>query len=324
LLEIQESGVLGTKAIRGLTVYITPTADSQQVVIAERSQINVVTERNIVQGGYVVAGEDVVNTAGGGSVDKLVGRMVQLNLTNKGGVKAAVGIEPVISTVGADTIVGGLALFYVPNMDSVANIDRIAQKAAFSNDDPRFMIHNRGVYLNGDLQELSPTAHIGLIAGRYYSAPARSMTRNAVAANVVYVTYVHVPHRATIKHLGLEVVAGSQGLARLALYKVDKGKITARIAQTGELNTSAAGVLEGDVSVTVDSGMYALVGIFSGTPDLVFHEIDSHRQCGSATPRGYSEHAYIAGVPFGSLPESAGILPTFAANTIEPHLWFRV
>ncbi|KTT43294.1 hypothetical protein SB11R_23095 [Pseudomonas oryzihabitans] len=321
--EVQEQGTSGTKAIESLIVDVIPPSASQQVVIGERSEINLLTDYDITQGGYVVAGEDVVNTAGNGIVDKLVGRMVQLNLTGKG-VKGAVGVEPVVSLIGDQTIVAGLAMFYVPNMAAVANIDHIVQKAAFSNDDPRFMIHNRGIYLNGNLQELSPTEHIGLIEGHYYSAPARSMTHNVVAANVVYVTYVHVPHRATINHLGIEVVGASQGKARLALYNVDRGKVTTQVAQTDELDTSAAAVLEGSVSVEVDSGMYALVGVFSGTPDLIFHEVDNHRQCGASTPRGYAEYTYIPNIPFGPLPATANILPTFEANTIEPHIWFRI
>jgi hypothetical protein len=138
------------------------------------------------------------------------------------------------------------------------------------------------------------------------------------------VTYVHVPSRAVVTKLGFNVITGAAGNARLGLYKVANSMITSMVAQTGNIATNTAGAKEGTVSAVVDAGTYALVAVFSANPVINWHEIASHPAIGSMTPTGYSENSYITPFPFAALPAVANIVPTFAANTIEPHLWFRL
>lgn len=318
-----DTAVSGTNSKSSVTLTVDPSGNSSQVLIANKVQTDYNSSSNMTVGGYLVSGQDVLNTSGTGTHDKLVTRMVQMNVTG-GNIAALVGVEGVISQIAPTTMVGGAAIFYVPNMASVPNIGNIGTLAAFSNDEPRAVFRSAGPFLNADLREISPSPHAGLIAGRYYSAPAKLMTTNAMTTSVIYVTYVYVPRRVTITKLGFEVTTAAAGNGRLGLYKVADGVLTTLVVQGSDISTGTIGVKESTVSSQVDSGIYAIVATFSATPTLRWHEINNHGMIGASTATGYSENCFITPFPYGAFPATANILPTFAANTIEPHLWFRV
>lgn len=318
-----DTGTNGTVSKSTTNTTVSPTGNTSRVVFGKKVEVNYSSSYNITTGGYICATESVVNTAGSGSIDKIVGHMVQHNLTG-GQVSAAVGVESVLSVVGPTTNVAGWAAFYCPNMENVSNIGRVNKLAAFQNDHTNAHILNRGRYLDGDEVEFAPPYHTGLVPGRYYTAPVKSMTANVVAANVVYVTYVHIPARTTISKLGFNVTVAAAGNARLGLYKINGAAITTLVAQTGEISTATTGTKGGVVNTAINAGTYALVAVFSATPTVSWHEISSHALIGASSPTGFSEAAYISGFPYNTLPNSVNILPTFSANTIEPHLWFQI
>lgn len=315
--------ISGTNSSSTMDVSVAPTANSTQVSIGRRIQMSFSSAFNVLTGGYIVAAQDVISTAGSGTHDKIVARMSQVNMTG-GNVAAAVGNEAVFSQIGATTQVAGAAGFLFANHRGVANIGNVSTLAAFSNQDPVAIMVSAGPYLNSDLREIAPSRSAGLVTGRYYSAPLKSMTTNVVATGAIYVTYVYVPRRCTLAALGFNVTTGAAGNGRLGLYKVANNTLTTLVVQTGDISTASTGVKEGSVSVQIDSGVYALVAEFSGTPTIGWHEINTHDMIGASSPTGFSEQAYITPFAYGALPATANILPTFAANTIEPHLWFRV
>jgi hypothetical protein len=169
----------------------------------------------------------------------------------------------------------------------------------------------------------SPTYSIGLIANRYYSAPSLSMTATAVVANVLYVSFVIIPHRATITKLGFNVTVAAPGNARMGLYSLKDGALTTLAGQTGLISTSTTGAKEGAFSAQVDAGTYAVVGVFSAAPAISWHGIGSHSIIGSLSPIGFQESASIP-FTFGSLPATYNTVPTFVGALTEPHLWFRL
>ena len=169
----------------------------------------------------------------------------------------------------------------------------------------------------------SPTYNIGLVAGRYYSAPAFSMAAAAVAPNVLYVTFVIIPERDTITKLGFNITVAAPGSARMGIYSVANSAITTLKAQTGLIDTGTTGAKEGAVNVELDSGTYALVAVFSAAPAISRHGLGSHSIIGSLSPIGFQESASIP-FTFGALPATSNTVPTFVANTTEPHLWFRL
>lgn len=313
----------GTNASSTLDVAVTPTSNSTQVVIGARTQLNFNSAFNMMPGGYLVVRQDVVNTSNTGTHDKIVARMAQLNLTG-GNVSAAVGWEAVISQIGATTMIAGAAGFLFANHRGVPNIGNVSTLAAFSNQDPVALMVSAGPYVNADLKEIAPSRSAGLVPGRYYSAPLKSMTSNIVATSVIYVTYVYVPRRCVMSGLGFNVTTAAAGNGRLGLYKVANNTVTTLVVQTGDISTATTGAKEGTISTQIDSGVYALVAEFSGTPSIGWHEINTHDMIGASSATGFSEQAYITPFAYGALPATANILPTFAANTIEPHLFFRV
>jgi hypothetical protein len=169
----------------------------------------------------------------------------------------------------------------------------------------------------------SPTYQIGLVAGRYYSAPAISMTATAVAANRLYVTFVIVPNRSTITKLGFNITVAAPGNAIMGLYKVANAALTTLVAQTPLISTGTTGAKEGAISAIVDAGTYAVVGVFSAAPAISFHGVSSHTIIGSLSPIGFQEAAFIS-FAFGTLPAAPNVVPNFIAGATEPHLWFRL
>lgn len=313
----------GTNPSSSKTISVSPNANSTQVVIGERIQINYSSSRNMQTNGYLLSGQDVINTAGTGTHDKIVGRLSQHNFTG-GNISSAVGFEASISTLSATTQVGGYAGYYFPNLSGVANINNVGTLACFSNDEPRAIHRSAGPYVNADLRELAPSRSAGLVAGRYYTSPCGAVTTNIITQNVIYVNYVYIPRRCTPTKLGCNVTTGSAGNVIFGLYKVRDNTLTTLVTQTASISTGTVGEKEGVINTQIDSGVYAIVAVFSGTPTIGWHAINTNDMIGSNTSSGYSEQAYIQPFAFGALPATANILPTFAANTIETHLWFRL
>lgn len=320
---IDDKYALGTFSPVTKVMTVQPTSDSLRTVFLEKLELTYNSNRNLKSGAWISAQEKVVNTGGTGTVDKLVVDMAQLNVTGAR-VKAALGYEAVLSYIAPGSVIESYAGFYFPNISAVPNLANVQKMAAFQNDERSAHVMSRGRYLNGDLVELCPPYHPGLIAGRYYSAPAKSMTQSAVAPNVAYVNYVHVPERTVITKLGVNVVVEAPGNVRLALYKVAKGKLSVLVEQSSDIATDTAGVKEASVNCDVDSGTYAVVALFSSSPTVSWHEIQPLGNTGGSSPTAFSEYVFIPGIPYGPLPEAPDVLPTFQANTIEPHLWFRV
>lgn len=313
----------GTNAATTRDLTVAPSGASTQVPIAHRVSITYNSSQNMTTGGYLMPSQSVVTTAGSGTHDKIVTNFSQLNLTG-GNVSAAIGFEAALSTVGASTSIAGMAGFLFANHRSVTNIGNVTTLAAFSNQDPVALMISAGPYVNSDLREIAPSRSAGVLTGRYYSAPLKSMTTNIVAADAIYVTYVYVPRRCTPTKLGCNVTTGAAGNVILGLYKVADNMLTTLVTQTSSLSTASIAAVEGTVSTQIDSGVYALVAVFSGTPVIGWHEINSHDMIGASSATGYSEQAYITPFTFGALPATANVVPTFAANTIEPHLWYRL
>lgn len=316
------TGVTGVNASTTIDLAVSPLAASIQVAIGQRVSINYNSSQNMQAGGYLLPFQGVINTAGSGTHDKLVVNYAQLNLTG-GNVAAAVGFESNVATIGATTVIAGLAGFLFANHRGVPNIGNVGTLAALSNQDPVAIIVSAGPFVNADLRELSPSKSAGVLAGRYYSAPCGPVGPQIVATSVIYVTYVHIPHRCTPTKLGVNITTALAGNAILGLYKVKDNMLTTLVTQTAQLSTAATGAIEGTVSTQVDSGMYALVATFSSACSVSWHTIVSCDQIGMSTPTGFFEYAFITPFAFGALPATANIIPTYAANTVEPHLWWR-
>ena len=304
-------------------VAVNPATNSTCVQIGNRIQMNFNSGSNVLPGGYMVCQETVLNTSGTGTHDKMVANMSQLNLAG-GNVSAAVAYEAVISTVGAGTVVAGFAGFLFANVRGVPNITNVGMLYAFCNQDTVAVIQSDGPFLNATLNEIGPSRSAGLVTGRYYSAPMLSMTQNIVANNVLYVTYVYVPQRCTPTKLGCYVATAATGNVIIGMYMVQNSVPTTLVAQTVSMSTGSTGAVEGAVSTQIDSGVYAIVAVFSATPTMAWHQINNNDMIGNSAPTNYSEYTFFPSFTFGTLPGTINVLPTYASNTIEPHLWFRL
>lgn len=316
---------MGTSGVRNVNVIsqtVSPSGASTRQVFLNQFKLTYNSSQNMLSGGYLNPSLAVLETAGTGTHDKLVGNMVLMNLTG-GNITSTLGYEFTLPTIGATTQIGSLAAYYVPNLNSVTNIGNVLQGYAFANDQATWHIKNSGRYLNAALRELSPPNNPGLVSSRYYSTAPASGTA-AATPNVAYFIPVYVPERTTITKLGFNVSTAATGKARIGLYNAANGAPTTLIVQGGvELDTSTTGDKEVTISQQVDSGLYFESILFSGTPTIATHTIPPERaiQYGSSTSSAAVEVGYIP-FAYASLPASAGSL-SYQAQPSEPHVWFR-
>lgn len=318
----------GTTAYSKMDVDYTPSGSSTAVVISHRAQVNYSGTSSIASGGWLTASQHVLNIGNAGTIDKLVGSMSQLNVAGSTGtITSALGYEAVVSTIPAGRVIQAYAGYYFPNLSGVPNIGNITSVAAFANDYPAAVVRSAGPFLNAAGAELTPSYHIGLIAGRYYSTPSSALSTAAMVANVAYVIPVFVPHRTTITKLGVEVTnARISTSIRLGLYRVrGVGLPPVLVVDGGVVSSNSTGVKEVTVSVTVDSGSYFIAAVSNGTPSIRHHAIQAHHTMmyGSDSPSAVNGVAYYP-YAYGTLPSVLPSAPTIAGQNAEPHLWFRI
>lgn len=329
-LAISDSETSGTESITSTTVNVSPVSGSTRVVFGNKVEINFDSPESITQGGWLTAQEKTVNTAGGGTIDKIVGDMVQLNLTG-GRVASALCYEAEIATVDAQ--VDALCGFYFPNLENVPGINSIGMLAAFANQHRRAIIMNAGVYVDGDLRQLAPPAQIGFAPGRYYSAPYRWLGYSTTTPGIADLMPIYIPHRCTIAALGVGVngsLAGAKG--RIALYTAQSGAVGVLKAQTAELDLSTPGAKEGLLNKEIDGGMYWLalntslsVNASSHSPQDTGHFAAMFGQSDPlASDTATLRTARIPLGGYGPYPQVAGVVPTYLASDARRHLWLRI
>lgn len=319
----------GTNASITQDVAVTPTANTTQVPIGHRVQLNYNSGFNVTTGGYMLGFESVLNTQGTGTHDKMVGNLSQLNLTG-GNVTSALGFEAEIASIAAGTLVGGFAGFYFPNLAGVANIGNVSQMAALQNDHSEAVIRSAGPFQTQKLVEVAPPYSIGLVANRYYSAPYDTIAAAAISTNVIYLVPVYVPQRTTVTKLGFQVTtaATTGGLARLGIYRAQNGQPTELIIDAGTVATTSLGAKEITINTRLDSGTYFIAANFNIACSINFHSGNAvqraamYGQSSPTTTGGGLENATYIASGFAAFP-SQGVTPVFAVTQAEPHLWFR-
>lgn len=319
----------GTNASITQDVAVTPTANTTQVPIGHRVQLNYNSTFNVTTGGYMLGFESVLNTQGTGTHDKMVGNLSQLNLTG-GNVTSALGFEAEIASISATTLVAGFVGFYFPNLSGVANIGNVAQMAALQNDYTEAVVRSAGPFQTQKLVEVAPPYAIGLVANRYYSAPYDTIAASAITINIIYLVPVYIPARTTITKLGFQVTtaASAGGLARLGIYRAQNGAPSDLIIDAGTVATTTTGAKEITINTRLDSGTYFIAANFNIACSVNFHSGAAAQRTamyGQSTPTttgaGLENATYIAAA-FAAFP-STGVAPVFAATQAEPHLWFR-
>ena len=317
----------GTSAQNTIDVAVQPTANSVQVTFGLRTQVTYNSSKNTGVGGYATASQDVVNTQGTGTHDKIVGKLTQLNMTG-GNVNSAVGLESEIASLGASTTVGSYAAFLVPNLSGVANIGNVTNFYSFACQHVNSASLNMGRTLNGQLLELTPDYHPGLAVGRYYSAPYTTISTFTISTGTVYFVPVFVPARTTLTKLGFTVTTAlASSSARLAIYDSVAGVPQNLVIDAGTVSTTTTGDKEITISKSLEAGCYFLAAQFDHAITVNVHDTGATRVSQYGAPAsntsaaGHTNLGTLA-YAFAAFPTTAGSL-TYTAAQIEPHLWFR-
>jgi len=326
----------GTYAAEEINVNVEPTANTTAVTLGQRITSTFNGSEFTGNVGQSHGGLQVsVNTFGTKEVDKAVGILVHANFADSGRRNAVLCYEAGTLQIPANSDIGSFAGFYFPNLQAIPNIDRIGTKAAFANHDPRFMIHNTGVYADKLLRQLAPPLSTGVVPGRYYTAPFFWRGYMQSTANVAHLSPVFVPKRTRITELGfLTEATGTGRQARLAMYAAMEGGLGALQGQTAVLAANAAGKIAGAVNFEVDAGMYWLALTCNGAFNIGSHSCSAEDWFrtwlfGQSDPE-LKENNLVASAaiqlpafPTSGYPENPNIVPTFLTNRNEAHIWYR-
>lgn len=324
----------GTRAATSSDITVAPTADSTSVVFARRDQINWNSTKNLNTGGWITGHQSVANIGGSGTVGKVVLNIAQANAAINGTVSVILGYEPEVASIAAGSTISSFCGFYFPNLRNVPRINQIQQIAAFANDDIEAICRTLGPFYNGTLQEFAPAYHIGLIPDRYYSSPHRYVGAAGSIVGIAHLVPVIIPHRTTVKKVGMYTQTASAGAKCLfAIYTAENGRVQNRVWQSGEVDCSAVGEHEAAVNVRLDAGTYWIGAAFNQGFQIAYHSpssIDNRvamfgSSAGNSSDGATSRAASIT-FPYtpGGFPLQAGVLPAFASQDNEPHLWFRI
>lgn len=307
---------------------VSPTANTNGVYFANRIQTNYVNSSNITTGGYAAGGEHVLNISGGGTNDKEVVTLHQLNHATGGNTSLAIGSEAEIASICATCTIGTYGGFYFPNLAGLANVGNITNFHAFVNEDARASYKNVGRYLSynsySENKEVVPPAHPGIVAGRYYGASSivGYGAQNA-SPNVHYFVPVHIPEAVTVTKLGFNVQAGTAGNCREGLYTAVGGFPNTLVWDTGSISTAAAGDKETTVSLVIKAGPYFLSLLCDTTVSTAWSAVGGERMydLGGSGPLNGTEIGFI-NTTYGALPAGIGGL-NYALNANQPRLWWR-
>lgn len=258
------TGINGTIAQEDIATTITPTANSTAVNLSLRITSTYNSDKNATVGSSTGAMQCITQVGGSGNTAKAVGILSHLNFGAGGGVHSAnLCFEAGVPFIPADANITDAVGFFFPNMASVPNINRIAKVVAMANQHVNAAIYNAGVYQDQYEREVVPPAHIGLTDGMYYTTPVQYTAYATMSAGYVEMVPVYIPKRTTVTKLGIAVsgaLAGAKGFISLWTSN-NNGRLGTLMAQTTELDLSTAGNKEGNISVTVDGGMYWLAMI---------------------------------------------------------------
>lgn len=330
------SALSGVSVAETTDLSVTLTAASSAVFQVRRDQLNYSSNRAITTGGALTAHQGVVNIASGsGAVDKVVVDFAQVNVSTSAVVNTILLFEASIAQISSAATINGAVGFYFPNLRAVPNIARISTLGAFINDDPKALCRTAGPFYNRSLQEFAPAYHVGLAAGRYYTAPYRTIGDAVTTANFAALIPIFIPHTVTINELGFQVSAGVAGNALFAIYTAERGKVQNRVWQsTSTLATNSVGVKTQNPNVELAPGTYWIALATSAAVQIKYHQPQSSDQrswmvgqpASSTNDAGLHRATYIAlgGFAVGIFPATVDALPQYIAQDGEPHVWFRV
>ena len=329
------NAVEGTHSAEEVSLSVSPSGASTAVNIAHRvTTVAQVNEPHPV-GSSIGATQFTVSVSGDAFADKIVGQLGHVILTGPGPRSAVLVFEAGIPEISADANVASFAGFYFPNLQGIANIERITTKVAFANQDPRFVIQNMGIYQDSTLRQVVAPRHIGLASGRYYTAPFRGLGFSDMTPGVLDLVPVYVPHRCRINELGVIIqgsVPGARG--RFVIYLAEQGQVTRLVTQTGDVDLSTPGNKTASVNALVDGGTYWLGLVASHAVSASAHSPqdsgDRIAMFGMSDPSladAATERCAaidLGGYPTGPLPDLANTVPRYLAQDAERHLWFRI
>lgn len=333
LREYESTETSGAHAQEDIVLDVTPAGNSTAVEVASRITTNGEVANTNSPGSSLGAMQTIVNVAGVGAVDKIVGILSHVNVIGTGRRSSILGYEFGMPTLSADCDIGSVAGFYFPNMAGIPNIDNVEVMAAFANQHRKAIIQNMGVYVDSTLRQVVAPPHIGMSANRYYTAPYRWRGYSGTSAGVADLMPLYIPARTTVTEIGVGIesaVAGAKG--RMAIYTAERGAVGVRVAQTAELDLSTAGWKTGALNVELDGGMYwcalltdRAVSATSHSPQDTGTRASMYGQSDPMNSDGSTQRSAAINLgAYGPFPEVAAIVPTFLTRDGERHMCIRV
>lgn len=328
----ENTSASGASYILDQAVNVSPTTNSTNQVNMSRQKITYNSDFNMTSGGWLSTGLDVVDTLGVGTIDKIVGRYVQIN-PNGGNVTAILGLESAIGSVGVSTLIANYVAYYVPNLSGVANIANVQNFSSFVCDHYESSSRNAGKTLqsmnplqgSSITQELAPV-HGGVATGRYYLpySATGGLSSSTLVAGLRYYVPFFVPERTTYTKIGLRVTTAiASSNMRLGIHHSEDGIPTTLIVDSGDLSTATAGAIEATINESLEAGFYWLTLQSDNAIDTNFILIgELLGLSGSTTDNGMEILPFAGPTGYGVLPATAvGVTYTTSGNA--PAMWLR-
>lgn len=290
-------------------------------------------------GGWLSAIKGVLGFRNNSVVDKAVANTGFMALEGNAQVDKLLGYEAIVNFMGAAANVNQCAMFYVPNMSVVPNIDRVANFYSFGCDYANAHMKNVGRYLKAMktdtgsvLREVASAPHPGLRSGRTYGPasndPSVARIDNTALGGVLYAVPIFVPHRCTVNTLGvrLNTAVASQNL-KLALYHSNNaGKLGIRIHETANISMGTAGDKQvTGLSVVLEAGMHFLCVLTSADASLKWSSCKALSDMFGRSGSGGVDNLPVYGTGFVTLPaDLSSADPTYIETSgFVPDVYWR-
>lgn len=155
--------------------------------------------------------------------------------------------------------------------------------------------------------------------------PSSSGTRT-LSADTLYATIFFVGASTTFTRIGVNVttLAGGSSI-RLGIYNVADGRLSSLVLDAGTVSSASTGEKEATISQALSPGIYALVAVSNGTPDLRTQALPGSSPWAAfvfqqASISG-SAHGLSGSFTYGTLPSTGPSLSNDTNST--PLMWLR-
>lgn len=178
-----------------------------------------------------------------------------------------------------------------------------------------------GVVIASGVAARDPVLHPGIRTNNYYLAATvlPGTGNSAIFANSIY--YQPISITGTVNRIGIEIVTGSAGAARLGLYTNNSGIPGTLILDCGTVDTTNIALVEATIPDMVLRGEWMWMAAVSNATPTVRNGTLAHGMIAGASTPSAGIRAYVGTLAYAALPVAAPAIT--GPSTVAPAIWLR-